>query len=360
MDLRIRSTATETFEFNDNRALQAVSAGNSYNTISSLLFDVDARTPATRFNVNSNLSYRTFAGPGEENTKNVLEKSVNGKFEQTEKLTTYNVVASWREFDTATVQLEETGIATLSGTTVSQSVGGGLKHKLTPRDTIAWQTTWSSTVPQGGTSFEALSSTVNLSHSVNAFTSLDQSIVGQHLTYSNRPDIMFWTTTSGIKIQPIRPLTIRGAVGASFVDANSKTTVPSPATVAGGTELDWLANVSVNYDVTRQMKLGFTAARSTSPNTFGQFSTSESLGASLTYEVTREARVFMAASFTQQTFVGASPTQNSSASISYVYRLARDWSTRTTYQFAQRHSNISSAHSNSLLFVLTRDYIVLP
>jgi hypothetical protein len=362
MDLRIITTANESFEFNDNRAMRPVSAGNSYNSVSSLIFDAEGRSPTTRFNINSNLSYRTFAGPGEENSKNVLEKGISGRFQQTEKLTTYNVQASWREFDSATVQLEEIGVATLSGTTVSTSVGGGLTHRLNPRDSISWQTNWSSNVPQGGTTNETLSSNVDFTHSVNAILTVDQSVRVQQLTYSGRNnDVLFSTATAGLRIQPLRQLSVRASAGANFADNKSTGAVgPNPSGLPGGKEMDWLANLSVTYDLTRQMKLGLTAARGVSPDTFGQFSKNESVGASLAYVATQQASVFIAASYAQQTSAGIPPSQNLSASISYAYRLAREWSARTTYRFAQRHTETSSAQSNSVLLVLTRDYVVLP
>jgi hypothetical protein len=363
VDLRLRSTLSESFEINDNRLMQPVSPGPSYNSISSLVFSADALAPTARLNVNTDLAYRAYAGPGEENSRNVLDRGATARFEKLQKLTTYNVSASWREFETAAVQLEETGIATLAGSTVSTSVGAGLRHQLNPRDTIAWQTTWSSTAPQGATTTESLTSNIDLVHRATALIDVNPSLSVQQLNYSGGAEVMFLLAKFGMFVRPIRRLSVRGSVGAAYVDADSgdtPTITPTGRLPAGGTELDWVADVVVSYELSRRMRLGLNAARTTGPNTFGEFSKTETVGASLFYEVNRESSVSFAGSFTEQTFSGGTPSELLAGSVGYSYRLAREWSARTSYRFTQRRSATTSAQSNAVLFAVTRDYVVLP
>jgi hypothetical protein len=362
VDWRIRTTLTETLEFNDNRAMRPDPPGNSYGSISSLVFGAEARQPTSRFDFGGNLTYRTYAGPAERNTKDTLDKSVNARFEKSQKLTTYNVVASWSEFDTATAELEELGTATRSGTTVTTTVGGGLRHQLNVRDSLALQTTWSSTDPSDGTKFESLTSNVDLVHKATSLTDLTSSLTVQQLSYQTGAEVMFSTLRMGMRSQPTRRLTVTGRVGVSHVDAETgpSATTPAGLTTGGGSALDWLADVIVAYEIDRRTRLGLNAARSIGPDTFGRFSKSETVGASLFHELTRWSTVSLAGSFSQQTFAAGGPTETLAASIGYGYQPAREWRTQTSYRYSQRRSGGTSAESNSVLFVAIRDFVLMP
>jgi hypothetical protein len=363
-DWRVRSTISESLEFNDNRNMAAVPRGDSYLSVTSLLFNADAVTPTSRLNINTDLAYRAYAGSAEENTKNTLDKGISASFAKSEKLTTYNVSASWREFETAAVQLEETGVATLAGSTTTTTVAGGFRHRLNPRDSIAWQTTWTSTVPQGGTTVETLSSNFDFAHNVNPLLDVVSSIRAQHLTYSTGADVMFWTASMTMNLRPTQRLTVRGSLGLVYVDAKpgagAAPTAPIGEIPSGGTATDWIGDIFVGYDLTRQMRLGLNAGRSTGPNTFGEFSKTDTIGASFSYDVNRDSSVSLSASFTEQTVLAGSPAETLAASIGYSYRLTQEWNTHTSYRFTQRNSSGTSAQSNAVLFVVTRDYVVLP
>ena len=95
IDLTVKSTLEETVEISDNRQMRVNPLGPSYNTTSSLYYSALARMPTSKFELNGDLRYRTYAGPGEENSRNTLDRFVNGKFEHWQQLTTYNVFGSY-------------------------------------------------------------------------------------------------------------------------------------------------------------------------------------------------------------------------------------------------------------------------
>lgn len=365
VDWNIKSSFTETLEFNDNRAMRTNPAGNSYNSVSALMFDAHALTPTTRLDLKGGLTYRAYSGPGEAGTVNALDNNVSARFEKTTKLTTYNLTASRSERETATLQLEETGLATLTGSTIVETLGGGFKHRLGPRDTVASQTTWSSTsfTESNGTPFTSLTSSLDWTHNVNPITELLPSLQFQHLSYDNaaQSEVTFWRAMMGMQTQLSRRLKFKGSAGGAWLDSKQNSiAAANPAGLTSGSALDWLADMQLTYQPSHTVTVGLTASRSVGPTTLGQFLKTDSFGASLQYSINQVSNVALSGSFAHQTSATASAADILSASVAYSRRLTREWRSQLSYKFQQRDSDTGSAHSNAVLFSVTREATILP
>ena len=365
VDLSLKSSLTETLEFNNNRKMQPNSAGNSYNSVSALVFDAHALTPTSRLDVIGGLTYNTYAGPGEANTLNTLNNNVSARFEKTTKLTTYNLNASRSERDTSTIQLEETGVATLSGSTIVETIGGGFKHRLGPRDTVTSQTTFSSTsfTTPTGTPTTSLTSSLSWIHKVNPITDLLPSLQYQHLSYDNaaQSEVTFWQAKMAMQTQLTKRLRFNGSFGGVWLDAKQNNIAAAdPTAPTSGSAMDWIADMHLTYRPTQTVTVGLTAARSIGPTTFGQFQKTESFSGSLQYAINQASSVSLSGSFSRQASATASAAETLSASVAYSRRLAREWRSQISYRFQQRDSATSSAHSNAVMFSVTRDATILP
>jgi hypothetical protein len=344
MDWNIKSSLSENLEFNDNRRMLANPAGNSYNSVSSLLFNATALTPTSSAAFIGNLKYLTFAGPGEADSRNTLDKYVTTRFEKKEKRTSYNFSASYHESDASTVQLEETGFATLRGSVIVTTVGGGLKHELGPRDTIAWSTNYSSVnfTENNGTPSDSLTSTLDWTHRVSPITVLTPSLQYQRTNYSNasQTDVTFWRAMMGMNTELTKRLSFQAAGGGILLDGE-RNIVGGNATSGAqesGSHLGWVANVQLIYKLLQNVRVSVAAARSVAPTTFGEFTRTDSLNLALNYDInqvsSRHLRIDRTTMATEGSLVSVPGACRYpeffgvfSAAIAYSRQLAREWRT---------------------------------
>ena len=364
IDLTVKSTLEENVEISDNRQMQVNPLGPSYNTISSLYYSALARMPTSKFELNGDVKYRTFAGPGEENSKNALDRFINGKFEHRQLLTTYNVFASYWFADAGSVQLEETGIITRSGATIVKTVGGGLVHRLSPRDSIDWQTTYAETTftDPGNPPVDSLTSVFKWIHTVNPIASVTPSIQYQHLSYGDaaQSEVDFWKATVGSRTRLTPRLTLVTDGGIALLNSKNNGGGTSLVNLPSGSAIDWLGEMSLIYRL-KTIEFTLYASHSTAPTTFGQFLTKDTIGLSVDYQVNTVSRLGSNIQFIHQTSVsGSNPIDRFDASLTYYRTLAREWRSRVSYRFSQNNSSAGIARSNTILFALTRDVTILP
>lgn len=392
-DWKVNATQNETVEANSNRAMQPQSKGPSYNSVNSLLFDAQALTPTSLFTFNGHLDYRTFGGPGEANVLNSLNNGVNVRFQKTERLTTYNVIASRTERESSTIQLIENGQITSTGTVVSTAAGGGFQHTLSANDTLSSQSvltqTESSTDTTGATAtsgsrvsrFDSLSSTLDLKHRVGPVTEWLPSLQYVQLNYGNaaHTQIQFWKGTTAIDTDINSLLHVKASAGAIVLSGgeNAQTSVGPALDTAAPTSkmsMDWIADMALTYRYSKNGTAHFTAAQSSGPTTFGQFSKRDTFSAGLSYRINDESSVSTNISYTQ--LITASPSDILVSSVTYSHTLMRDLDARWTYRHAERMSKSSTAtaaaspatttsdenvaRSDAVVFTLRRHVTVLP
>jgi len=378
-DLNIKSSLSESVEISDNRRLAVNPPGNSYNSVSSLMFDAKALTPTSSAGLVGNLKYLTFAGPGEEGSKNTLDKDVTVSFGKTEKRTNYNLWASYRESDLSSAQLQETGFATVTGTSTVTSVGGDIKREIGPRDTIAWSASYSMSEfsTPNSTPSDSLTSTIDWTHRLSPITVLTPSLHYQRSTYSNatQTETTFWKAMMGMSTELTKRLSFQGSAGGSMLDSNQNGVGSGANTAAqtSGSNIGWLANVQLTYRLLQTLRLSLAAARSVAPSILGDFVSSDSVNLALNYDINQVSSLSLAAAYTQQSSASGSPSsipgvpsvpagssEVLSGTIAYSRQLAREWRTNMSYKHVQLSSNTGLARSNSVVLAITRDMTILP
>src|SRR6185437_16158735 len=63
-DWSLQSTQTQSMELNDNQFLRSMLAGGTLGSYTTLTANAEARTPISRFNFDSDVSYKKYWGPG--------------------------------------------------------------------------------------------------------------------------------------------------------------------------------------------------------------------------------------------------------------------------------------------------------
>jgi hypothetical protein len=361
-DWTVRSTLTETVEASDNRKLLTNPKGPSYTSLTSLLFDATARTLTSRFNLTGGLSYSAYAGPGETDTRDVLNNNVAARFEQSGKTSSYFITATRTESETSQIQLEETGVSTLTGSTIATSFGGGFRHDLTRRDTIAWQTTYSTSefTLSPIAPFKSLTSSLNYTHRANQLTTMTSSLQHQQLMFDGaQPDVTIWQAMVGMQTQLSRQLGVQGSVGTTIREGGS---MPISTSTSGS---GLIFNFALNYRPIRFLEAAVTVARSTSPTSFGQIQSSDTVGGSLRYTISEASSALFAASMSTVSGASSVPTASGTfdsfnAYATYYRRLSRGLQSTVSYRYNERESGATSARSNTVMFSLTWDATVLP
>ena len=371
--------------------------GMSYNPFSTIVVDATALTPTSSLDLSGNLKYRVFEGPGERGQQNALDRGISARFLKYQKLTTYNLIASRQEVQTSSLEEEETGFVRGSGMTIAHRLGGGLRHRFGPRDTVDWQTIWNSRTFSGGrgTPIDTLTSFAVWSHEVSPITALIPSLQFQHLTYHNaaESEVMFWTAKTAIQTRLTERLSLQAEAGATLLNSTNNRpgavgstlplfdgivdptvvtnvvgdgpTLPSsngiidPSIPPAGTAIDWIGNIRLLYTL-KTAELGAFVARTTGPTSFGQFLKKEEVRLFARYFINDDSSVLVSGAFIHQTPARGSSTDRIDATVAYNRTLAREWHAQLAYRYRQNITETGTARSNGLFAVLTRHVTILP
>jgi hypothetical protein len=394
-DIRLTSQLIQTADFNSNYLLQNNPPGEITAPVSTLRVDGIARTPTTLFETVADLSYRSYFGPGTDTLvlNDALDKLARARLEQTDKLTTYNVAAYWSQRQALPLQVAQTGVATISGFINTTNVEAGVRHLLTPSDTLNWQNFYTTTDFTDPTSipFTDFSSTGDWIHRLSPTTALIPSVQFEQLNYEGRAnsEIMIWRLMMGINYQHPGRLTFNAAAGGLLATARTNASnVPSTGAiflpsvfqpsgtivlpsgivqsvpVASGQSTsastsDWLANVRVTYNFDRTTALTLVAAQIVAPDSFGNIFKTDSAGFALRREVNYSTNLSLAGDFSRLTSV---TTQRDfyTLAATYGHRLTREWDTSLIYTFRQRYDQTGSANSHSVFVLVRRDVTIIP
>ena len=364
-DWSINSTLSESLEISDNRQLNTNPLGPSYNSYSSLFVDVLGQTPTSRFETSGNLKYRDYNGRGEEGQLNAWDKDITARFETSQKLTTYNAFASYSETQTSAIQLVETGFSNLLGSTITKSVGGGLRHDFSALDSANLNTSWSSTnfTGSGSTPLSSWTTIAGWTHRLSPLTDLTPNVQFQWLKYDDpaQTNVLYTVATLGLRSQLTELLSFYANAGPAYANVSNNGLVLgsiNPSGLSAGSALDWTASASLNYQWTRSLNAILTASRVVGPTTLGNFQASEQISGSLTYTINHLSNIWLTQSFSH--ILGGDGYDLLSTTVGYNYQLAREWYASLTYQYIQRNSDTSPAHSNTILMSIRKNFTVLP
>jgi hypothetical protein len=195
--------------------------------------------------------------------------------------------------------------------------------------------------------------------------------------------IMILRDTVGVDATLSPLLSFRGSAGVAYVkaDENAAAIAPVPLAIAApssGAVADFITDMVLTYRMLKDTTLTLFGNQSIAPSVIGSLTKTTSVGAGLSQTINSRSSLSFAASASRQ--ISTSSSDFYSASITYSYQLAREWNSQISYRHLHRTaptgsatsavfdpitgipiiSAIGAADSDSLMFVVTRNFTVLP
>jgi hypothetical protein len=174
---------------------------------------------------------------------------------------------------------------------------------------------------------------------------------------------LFWQIMTGVKSQLTRQLTVLANVGVGFANAWQNNPVPlgTPTFIQSGAANSVIASAIVNYQLLRTTALTVSAAHLIAPTSFGQLQEITTAGFTVSHDINFWSNVTLGAYYAHtdsgtNNLIAAGGADFFSAQVAYSYRLSRDWRTRVSYTFRERHDNTGTATSNTGLLSIVYDF----
>jgi hypothetical protein len=370
-DVSIRGRLGETLQASDNYFLQNTPLGTTFESLSTLNLDVLARTPGWRYLLSSNVSYYNYFGPGADATNQTSGTPINETFriDHATDLSRYFFTGTYNRANVATTQLQESGRVTGNGSINTFRAAGGATHDINRIDSISWAVNANRTTFEndpGQTPFTDLAASAAFIRLLDPRTTWTTSV---NLDWFDAEDIgksqrLFWQILTSVRSQLTRRLTVSASVGAGFANAWQNNPVPfGTSTFATGAGSSALALGLVNYQLLKTTSLTLSAAHLIVPTSFGQLQKTTTAGFTLAHSINYWSNIAFSANFAQtdqaSNLSGTGAADFFSAQVAYSYWLARDWRTRLSYTYRQRHDDSGTASSNTVLLSLSYDFNLL-
>jgi hypothetical protein len=388
-DWSITTTESETVELNSNQFLKTSPAG-SLGSYSTLTAKAEARTPTSKFDFDTDGTYRKYWGPGADG---VASESLNygfkAHYEVTEKGKSDRefVEARWRQQSTALALLNDFGVATnATGFLDRLTAAGGIDRSVTALDTVslfATSTRTSYEPSSGGLPFTDTLARGSWRHSVTSITALNASSEAELLDYDNAfgTRVQIYRNQLGVDATLSAVLSFRSNAGVAYL--TTQNAVPSAPLIggagsgsSGAAAMDWIGDAVLTYRVLKNTTLAINASQSISPSVVGSLFKRDTISANLSHTINSRSSLSFSASANRQ--IGVTSTDYASASVSYSYNFLRDWTAQLTYRYQHRFastggtaivdpttgtptvSGTGPADSNSIMVVVSNSYTILP
>ena len=384
-DFTIRSTQSETVEFNDNRNLRTGPSSGVIGSYSSFGTNAVYRTAATRFTLGGNFTYRKYFGSASEigtfsETKN---NGVNLGYETTGRSPGDKnfVTASYQRADAALTQRDESGVSTVRGDAIIYSVSGGQARVLDRRNSVNWSTSYSTTTyspsGSGATPLTNIGTSAGWTHRADARTDLTTSTSLGWLIYDNASETKttFWRTMTGGRSRITPRLSVTANVGVTVFNTTRNSTavtvtppadpllgpIVNVAPTSTGSSINPSYDLSLSYRLFKLTDLSLSHSFSTSPGTLGDIATRTSYSVNLSHRLSARSSLAVAGTLSKSSAsAGLTASELYSATLLYRYQLSRDWLATASYIYRLRNTASGSADSNDVIFVVSRDFTLKP
>ncbi len=212
---------SQSVEANDNRPLTSPPAKESYEFASQLMLSTIARLPGMRFEADADVSYRTLAGPGADDSTSPMDNGVRLKAEKIDKLTKYYLQGVWRRQDATSAQIADSGIVIVNGDINTYIVEAGLSRIVSPIDTVTWSITGKSVDFSGSSTaspFVDTTSTGTWTRHLNPTTDVFALAQTEWIARDDtaHTDTLFARALVGLDARLTKQLTFKGSVGAGL------------------------------------------------------------------------------------------------------------------------------------------------
>jgi hypothetical protein len=391
-DWLLRTTQSETVEFNDNqflRSSQSPSVG-SYSTITT---NAEARTPTSKFDFDADGTYRKYWGPGVEGVPSEsLNYGFKARYEASEKTKSDRefIETAWRQQSTSFALLGQLGVVLpVSGFLNTLTASGGIDRSLTTRDNLSLFATSTRTTYEpsgGGTPLTDTVARGTWRHNYNSIISGLVTSEAELLNYGNATStrIQIYRNQVGVDATLSSLVSFRGNIGSINLITDGGV---NPLTVTGvgnlgsssasSSLLDWIGDAALTYKMLKDTTLTLIASQSIGPSIVGSLSKQDTISANLNHSINTRSSLSFFASINRQT--ATTTTDFASASATYSYNFTRELSAQLTYRYQHRFASAAGASSifdpitgfptvagtgpadsNSIMLVVSNSYTLLP
>jgi hypothetical protein len=406
-DLTITSSISDTVELNDNPALRSGGPSSGIlGSYSSSSLNALYKTPTTTFQVGGDLQYRKSFGPGAEGSS-LSETTSDGltmRFQKDGKTAgdVDYVAATYRRTDAALLQQQDIGVASASapvtGDLIYYSASGGGSRRLNNTDSFNWSVNgnWTTYSPSGGgaTPFASYTGGVGWNHRVSPLIDFSASSSLSWQIYDNieNTKTLSSTTTGGLTMRLSDRLTASARAGVAIYKTTQDTAGPvslfpvsndpltnpllnaSPA--VAGTTVGPVIDLSMSYKLLKFTQVSASASQAVTPGTLGGLSKRTSITVSLDQTINSSSSLSFTGNLSrfEPPSGGGGTTDLYLLSGTYSYRLTREWRASASYIYRVLSTGDTTpttgdfsgftpgtnAHSNSVLFVIARDFTLKP
>jgi hypothetical protein len=264
---------------------------------------------------------------------------------------------------------------TATGQIVTYTVGGSVSRQLSPLDELLWSTRAVSTTYNESTStpFKVLTNSADWVRHLNSTTDLRYTAAFDWTLRDDaaNSETQFGRLLTGVKKSMSRQLTFNASAGVGIVKATGVATTfvnsSTPSSGSGGVALDWLANADFSYKFDPRTTITASVAQTILPDVFGNLVKRQLVSAGILYDLNERSGVSLFGTFQNVgASQGAAPSQFWSLTAAFDYRPTQNLRTQIAYLYRQRFadatgaSGSSSATSNGVMFLVARDFVVLP
>lgn len=400
VDWSLNSTLSQSVELNDNAFMRTMLAGGTLSSYSTITTSAMARTPTSRFNIDADVSFQKYFGPGTEGIPQTesFNNGVHAHYETSGKNSGDReyLDATWRRQNTAFALLSNLGVQTnVGGSTESIGLSGGLDRALTSRDTVSLsaRSSYSFFEPSGGgTSFTDTTVSGSWRRQVNPLTTLSLSSELERLDFSNSQNTVetISRNTAGIDAALTPLLSFRGTAGVVYVNVERGSSLLAPIvtsptgsiSTASGSASGFIGDALLTYKMLKDTTFTLSAGQTVSPSVVGSLVKLTTARAGVTRTINSKSTLSFYADASRQNT--GSTTDFLSASVIYSYLLTREWNLQLSYRYLHRVASMGSttasslvfdpttgvpivtasglgpASSNSVLMVLSRSFTILP
>ncbi len=390
-DWSLRSTQSETVEFNDNMFLQNPNPGYTVGSYTGITSNAEARTPTSKFDLDSNVNYRKYWGPGAEAAPQTesLSYGFTGHYESYGKNTFDRnfVESSFSSQSSAFALLDQLGVLSgVNGAVDQFTLRGGIDRALTARDTISVnaQSTHTFYDPSGaGTAFTDTLASGIWQHRLNANLSLSSSTQAEWLSYENTlgTDVLILRNQEGVDVSFSPLLSFRGSAGAAYIKTengvNTLTSIGAPGASGSlsSSSVGFITDMLLTYKALKSTTFTLSATQTVGPTIVGSLYQVGILRAGMTHTINSHSSLSLAADVSRT--ISTNTTDFASASIAYSHELTREWNAQISYRHLHRFASSGSAtfdpitgtpilsgtgpaDSNSILVVVSKSITILP
>jgi hypothetical protein len=140
--------------------------------------------------------------------------------------------------------------------------------------------------------------------------------------------------------------------------------------------IDWIGDAAITYRVLKNTTLTVLASQSIGPSIVGSLFKTDTVSANISHNINSRSTLSFSASAYRQ--ISTTPSDSVSASATYSYNFTRELSAQLTYRYLHRFassgggsifdpitgtptvSGLGPADSNSIMFVVSHNYTILP